>query len=240
MKYKSRAITLNYLKHGESSIIAKIFTEEKGLQSFIVKGVRAKNAKKKLGLFQPLQLLNINASHFPKKNLQYINEIGLEHNQIDDKIDMKKKFIFIFIAEVVSKVLLETEKDKSLFKFIWELKKTINNLKKISPNFPLIFLISLSEYLGFSPSKDEVNGEYFNMELGGFANNKQELNYYIEKENSLHLRGLLENKDIDIPYKNRNKILLQLIEYYKLQHHELKNMTSHLIIESLRTWNISQ
>ena len=235
MKYKSRAITLNYLKHGESSIIAKIFTEEKGLQSFIVKGVRAKNAKKKLGLFQPLQLLNINASHFPKKNLQYINEIGLEHNQIDDKIDMKKKFIFIFIAEVVSKVLLETEKDKSLFKFIWELKKTINNLKKISPNFPLIFLISLSEYLGFSPSKDEVNGEYFNLELGGFANNKQELNYYIEKENSLHLRGLLENKDIDIPYKNRNKILLQLIEYYKLQHHELKNMTSHLIIESLRT-----
>ena len=235
MKYKSRAITLNYLKHGESSIIAKVFTEEKGLQSFIVKGVRAKNAKKKLGLFQPLQLLNINASHFPKKNLQYINEIGLEHNQIDDKIDMKKKFIFIFIAEVVSKVLLETEKDKSLFKFIWELKKTINNLKKISPNFPLIFLISLSEYLGFSPSKDEVNGEYFNMELGGFANNKQQLNYYIEKENSLHLRGLLENKDIDIPYKNRNKILLQLIEYYKLQHHELKNMTSHLIIESLRT-----
>ena len=235
MKYKSRAITLKYLKHGESSIIAKIFTEEKGLQSFIVKGVRTKKTKKKLGLFQPLQLLNINASHFPKKNLQYINEIGLEHNQIDDKIDMKKKFIFIFIAEVVSKVLLETETDKALFKFIWDLKKTINNLKKISPNFPLIFLISLSEYLGFSPSKDEVNGEYFNMELGGFANNKQQLNYYIEKENSLHLRGLLENKDIDIPYKNRNKILLQLIEYYKLQHHELKNMTSHLIIESLRT-----
>ena len=144
MKYKSRAITLKYLKHGESSIIAKIFTEEKGLQSFIVKGVRAKNAKKKLGLFQPLQLLNINASHFPKKNLQYINEIGLEHNQIDDKIDMKKKFISIFIAEVVSKVLLETETDKALFKFIWDLKKTINNLKKISPNFPLIFLISLS------------------------------------------------------------------------------------------------
>ena len=235
MKYKSRAITLKYLKHGESSIIAKIFTEEKGLQSFIVKGVRTKKTKKKLGLFQPLQLLNINASHFPKKNLQYINEIGLEHNQIDDKIDMKKKFISIFIAEVVSKVLLETETDKALFKFIWDLKKTINNLKKISPNFPLIFLISLSEYLGFSPSKDEVNGEYFNMELGGFANNKQQLNYYIEKDNSLHLRELLENKDIDIPYINRNQILLQLIQYYKLQHHELKNMTSHLIIESLRT-----
>jgi len=235
MKYKSRAIALSYLKQGESSIIAKIFTEEKGLQSFIVKGVRAKKSKKKLGLFQPLQLLSINATHLPKNSLQYISEIALEHTQIIDGIDMKKNFLSIFVAEVISKVLLETEKDKALFIFIWELKIDLNSLEKINPNFPLIFLIRLSEYLGFSPSKEEINGAYFNMELGGFTNNNQQLNYYIEKDNSTYLRELLENKDINIPYQNRNQILLHLIQYYKLQHHELKNMTSHLIIESLRT-----
>jgi len=235
MKYKSRAIALSYLKQGESSIIAKIFTEEKGLQSFIVKGVRAKKSKKKLGLFQPLQLLSINATHLPKNSLQYISEIALEHTQIIDGIDIKKNFLSIFVAEVISKVLLETEKDKALFIFIWELKIDLNSLEKINPNFPLIFLIRLSEYLGFSPSKEEINGAYFNMELGGFTNNNQQLNYYIEKDNSTYLRELLENKDINIPYQNRNQILLHLIQYYKLQHHELKNMTSHLIIESLRT-----
>jgi DNA repair protein RecO (recombination protein O) len=57
MKYKSRAIALSYLKQGESSIIAKIFTEEKGLQSFIVKGVRAKKAKKNLVYFNPFNCL---------------------------------------------------------------------------------------------------------------------------------------------------------------------------------------
>ena len=235
MKYKSRAIALSYLKQGESSIIAKIFTEEKGLQSFIIKGVRAKKAKKKLGLFQPLQLLSINATHLPKNSLQYISEIALENTQISDGIHMKKNFLSIFIAEVVSKVLLETEKDKALFKFIWELKIDLNSLEKINPNFPLIFLIRLSEYLGFSPSKEEVNGVYFNMELGQFTNNQHRLDYHVEKENSNYLRELLENKDINIPYQNRNEILLHLIQYYKLQHHELKNMTSHLIIESLRT-----
>jgi len=234
MKYKSRAIALSYIKQGEGSIIARIFTEEKGLQSFIVKGVRAKNAKKKLGLFQPLQLLSINATYLTKNSLQYISEIALEHSQINNGIDMKKKFISIFVAEVISKVLLETEKDKALFKFIWELKIDLNSLEKINPNFPLIFLIRLSEYLGFSPSKEQVNGEYFNMELGQFTNNQQQLDCHVEKENSIYLRELLENKDIDIPYQNRNKILLHLIQYYKLQHHELKNMTSHLIIESLR------
>ena len=235
MKYKSRAIALSYLKQGESSIIAKIFTEEKGLQSFIVKGVRAKKAKKKLGLFQPLQLLNINATLITKNSLQYISEITIAHNQVSDGIDMKKNFISIFVAEVISKVLLETEKDKALFKFIWELKNDLSNFEKINPNFPLIFLIGLSEQLGFLPSKDQIDGDYFNLEFGEFTNNQQQLNYFIKKENSYYLRKLLENKDINIPYKNRNKILLHLIKYYKLQHHELKNMTSHLIIESLRT-----
>lgn len=235
MKYKSRAIALSYLKQGESSIIAKIFTEEKGLQSFIVKGVRAKKAKKKLGLFQPLQLLNINATHITKNSLQYISEISIAHNQVSDGIDMKKNFISIFVAEVISKVLLETEKDKALFKFIWELKNNLSNYEEINPNFPLIFLIGLSEQLGFLPSKDQIDGDYFNLEFGEFTNNQQQLNHFIKKDNSYYLRKLLENKDINIPYKNRNKILLHLIQYYKLQHHELKNMTSHLIIESLRT-----
>ena len=234
MKYTSRAIALSYLKQGESSIIAKIFTEEKGLQTFIVKGVRAKKAKKKLGLFQPLQLISINATHLPKNSLQYISEIALEYNQINDGIDMKKNFLQIFVSEVISKVLLETEKDKALFKYIWELKTHLNSLDKINPNFHLTFLIRLSEYLGFLPSNQEINGVYFNMELGEFAKNKHQLNYYLEKDNSIYLRKLIENKDINIPYKNRNQILLHLIKYYKLQHHELKNMTSHLVIESLR------
>ena len=234
MKYKSKAIALCYLNQGESSIIARIFTEEKGLQSFIVKGVRTKKSKKKLGLFQPLQLLSINAKYLPKNSLQYISEISVERNQIPYGVNMTKNFLFIFIAEVISKVLLETEKDKGLFKFIWKLKIDLNNQENINPNFPIIFLIRLSEYLGFSPSKEQIHGLYFNMELGEFTNNQQQLNYLVEKKNSYYLRELLENKNVNIPYKNRNQILLHMIQFYKLQHHELKNMTSHLIIESLR------
>ena len=180
-------------------------------------------------------MLNINATLITKNSLQYISEITIAHNQVSDGIDMKKNFISVFVAEVISKVLLETEKDKALFKFIWELKNSLSNYEKINPNFPLIFLIGLSEQLGFLPSKDQIDGDYFNLEFGEFTNNQQQLNHFIKKDNSYYLRKLLENKDINIPYKNRNKILLHLIQYYKLQHHELKNMTSHLIIQSLRT-----
>mgnify|MGYP003326596040 CR=1 FL=1 len=60
MKYKSRAIALSYIKHGEGSIIAKLFTENKGLQSFIIKRVISNKPKYKLRLFQPLELSIIN------------------------------------------------------------------------------------------------------------------------------------------------------------------------------------
>ncbi len=89
MRYKSRAIALNYIKHGEGSIISKMLTEEKGLQSFIIKGVRSKGAKKRLNLFEPLQLSNINATFLAKKNLQQLIDINLAPCHAN--INIKKK-----------------------------------------------------------------------------------------------------------------------------------------------------
>ena len=235
MKYKSRAIALSYIKHGESSIISKVFTEEKGLQSFIIKGLRNKKSKKNIGLFQALQLSNINATYLPKKNLQYLTDISLLNSQIQEGINMKKNFISLFVAEVTAKILHENEIDKPLFKFLWDLKNTLAVSNEIDPNFPILFMIDLSKYMGFYPLNKEENSPYFNLELGEFTSSTEQLNCYINQQNSHYFKSLLNKQKVIIPYVNRKQLLLDLIDYYKLQHHELKNMTSHLIIESLRT-----
>jgi len=235
MKYESRAIALSYIKHGESSIIAKLFTEERGLQSFIIKGVRSKKSKKKLGLFQALELSTINATYLPKNNLQYLTDISLYNSQRQEGINITKNFLSLFIAEVISKILHENEIDRPLFLFVWKLKINLATSLENNPNFSLQFLINLSKYMGFYPLNEEEKSTYFNLELGEFTNSTQHLNYYINQENSHYFKALLNKQKITIPYANRNQLLLDLIEYYKFQHHELKNMTSHLIIESLRT-----
>jgi DNA repair protein RecO (recombination protein O) len=234
MKYSSRAIALSYIKHGESAIIAKVFTEEKGLQGFIIKGVRSEKSKKKLGLFQALQLSNINATYLPKKGLQYLIDISLLNSQTQEGVNMKKNFLSLFVAEAASKILHENEVDKPLFQFLWNLKTALASSNEIDPNFPIIFMIDLSKYMGFYPLNKEETSIYFNLELGEFTNNTEQLNYYINQENSHYFKALLKKQKITIPYKNRNQLLLDLIDYYKLQHHELKNMTSHLIIKALR------
>ena len=234
MKYKSRAITLTYIKQGESSIISKIFTEKHGLQSFIIKGVRSKRAKKKLGLFQPLQLVDINATLIPKKGLQYLAEITIIETISTDKINMNKNFLAIFIAEISSKVLQENEQNSGLFKFVWEIKQKLYNANTIDENFALLFMLNLSKYLGFFPSTENINAPFFNLETGEFSGKVFNLNIYLTEEKTTVLKHLLLGKKINIPQELKSELLKDIIQYFRLHHYNLSNITSHLIIESLR------
>ena len=234
MKYKSRAITLTYIKQGESSIISKIFTEKHGLQSFIIKGVRSKRAKKKLGLFQPLQLVDINATLIPKKGLQYLAEITIIETISTDKINMNKNFLAIFIAEISSKVLQENEQNSGLFKFVWEIKQKLYNANTIDENFALLFMLNLSKYLGFFPSTENINAPFFNLETGEFSNDSLNLNIYLDKEKSTILKSLIQGKEVKIKQKIKSELLKDIMQFFHLNHYNLQNITSHLIIESLR------
>jgi len=234
MKYKSRAITLTYIKQGESSIISKIFTEKHGLQSFIIKGVRSKRAKKKLGLFQPLQLVDINATLIPKKGLQYLAEITIIETISTDKINMNKNFLAIFIAEISSKVLQENEQNSGLFKFVWEIKQKLYNANTIDENFALLFMLNLSKYLGFFPSTENINASFFNLETGEFSGKAFNLNIYLTEEKTTILKHLLLGEKINIPQELKSELLKDIMQYFRLHHYNLSNITSHLIIESLR------
>lgn len=234
MKYKSRAIPLTYIKQGDSSIISKIFTEEKGLQTFIIKGVRSKNSKKKLSYFEPLKLLNIDAAFNPKKSLQYLADITIADNFDGARTNMRKNFISFFIGEVSSKVLQENEQNTMLFNFIWDTTKTLYTMQKLDLNFGLKYLLDLSEFLGFYPSTIEINNPFFNLERGKFCNTKHLSEICLNKEKSYYLKALLNKETIIIPQEKKSELLKALLLYYKLHHYNLDSITSHLVIETLR------
>src|ERR1043165_4877570 len=76
MYHKTRGVVLHTIKYSETSVIAKIYTEKLGLQSYIVKGVRASKSKSKAAMLQPLTLLEMEVSHRENKHLQYIKEFS--------------------------------------------------------------------------------------------------------------------------------------------------------------------
>ncbi len=233
MKYKSRAIALTYIKHGESSIISRLFTEEKGLQSFIIKGARSKKSKRKLSYFEPLTRLNINGMFSEKKSLQFLEDISIYKASRLTMGQVKRNFIAFFIAEINSKVLQENDQNKILFDFLWKTTEYLYLADRIDINFPLKYLLELSGFLGFYPSTLDINNPFFNLENGCFVE-KNDSTTTLGEQKSTYLKALINKKKLSLTQDERSALLRVFFLYYKLQHYNLDGITSHLIIESLR------
>jgi DNA repair protein RecO (recombination protein O) len=229
VKYTCKAVALTYIKYNDTSIISKLFTEKKGLQSFLVKGVYSKKSRKKIGFFQPLQLIHISAYHKLKSSLHHLNEVSIAEAPFTNNLN--SSFLSLFIAEVLSKTLQENIFDNNLFQFIWKTKIDLNSMQKIPSNYTLDFLINLSGFFGFKPLHNSNKNSYFDLEKGVFIRDQNK--HTLNKNKSYYLSELLLNKNIEIPKPQIKELLNDLILYYKYQHHEIKNLSSHSILESL-------
>ena len=134
-----------------------------------------------------------------------------------------------------SKVLQENEQNTMLFNFIWRVARGLCCSEKTDPNFALKYLLNLSKLLGFYPSSSEINKPFFNIENGGFCDKDHNSKMCINKQKSSYLKALLNKQKVFIPQAQRSELLKELMLYYKLHHYNLDGITSHLVIETLRT-----
>lgn len=231
MNYESRAIALLNHKYGEGAVIAKVFTEDYGLKSFSVKRNKSKKSKNKILLLDKMNLLTINAKNNSKKEIQYLNEINLAYAY--QNASLKNKLIRLFIAEVLSKALIDSERNINLFQFVWNTNTQIDNLENINNNFCIIFLIQLSEFLGISPSTENIDLPYFNLNSGNFTNIKNKNEEIIKGEIINYFKRLIIKENVIIPYKSRQELIRILFRYYSIHHINLSNIKSYEVIESL-------
>ncbi len=229
--YSSKAIALKYIKYGDSSIISKMLTLEKGVQSFIVKGVRKKKSKQKLICFEPLKLSEILVNHKESSNLQYLKKIDLLENTNYNYINPNANLLSIFIAEIVLKTTKENFADKYLFDFVWETKKFLLTKNLIDDDFIFVFLIKLSAYLGFQPSKDNISNPYFDLVKAKFVTLKN--NSTLNTNLSNVFRCLIQNHPTKLNAEKKSEVLSCLIKYYKIHSHDITNLTSQKIIKSI-------
>ena len=74
----SKALVINTIKYGDSSLIANCYTEKCGMKSYMLKGIlNSKKAKVRSAYFQPLMQLNLTANHNNKGALNFIRDIEI-------------------------------------------------------------------------------------------------------------------------------------------------------------------
>lgn len=230
---KTKAIVLQTIKYGDSSLIVKMLTEELGIQSYMVKGVFGKKSKMKAALFQNMTLLEIVADS-GNNSLGFIREISLSYCYKSIATDIKKSTIIIFISELLSKSISESEIDTDLFNFIYNSMLWLDEATSDYANFPIVFAIQLSKFLGFFPNIDTYSeGSSFDLLDGNFKMTQNDL-YQIDTELSKHFYSIC-NPQSEVLLSNsiRRKLLESIVTYYKLHANEVRDIKSYEILRTL-------
>jgi len=115
-----RGIVLNYINFSESSVIAKIYTDNYGLQSYIIKGIRKSKSKTKLSLLEHLSLVEIVAYH--KENthgIRTLKELKSIYHSQHITFDIEKIAIALVFKQIFDELLHEIEKQHSITALVY-------------------------------------------------------------------------------------------------------------------------
>jgi DNA repair protein RecO (recombination protein O) len=157
---KTKGIVFRFTRYGETSILVNIFTQQFGLQSYIVNGVRSSKARPSMALYQPLTILDLVVYHKESGGISRIKEIKCAHPYTQIPSDLRREAVGMFIIEILNRAVKEQSHPDELYQFIENSLISLDTLTKGIENFHLFFLINLSRYLGFGP---QMSGEI----LGG-------------------------------------------------------------------------
>ncbi|TVR43292.1 MAG: DNA repair protein RecO [Bacteroidia bacterium] len=234
----TEGIVLHTLKYGESSLIARIYTRDMGMQSYLVRGVRKSKSRNRQMLFQPLTLVNLVAYHKDNKDgLQNIKDISLRHAYRLIPFDIHRTSLAIFLAEVLSHALKSQEYNYALFDFLNTSLLDLDHQQEKLSFFHLLFLLRLSRFLGFHPrnNRNAVN-LFFNLQEGVYQPVFENEQTCLDASLSESFYLLVEADTADLPHiqKDHRKMLLKkLIDYYRLHLSGMPEIKSLAVLETV-------
>jgi DNA repair protein RecO (recombination protein O) len=239
MNRRTRGIILQATSYSETSLVVKIYTENSGLETFIVSGVRSKNSRFKSNLFQPLTLVELVASGRNGPSMKRITDIQLAPPFTGIPGDVIKSSIAIFLSEVIYRSIREEEPNPALFGFLHNSIQILDLSNENCSRFHLYFMIQLSRYLGFFPHGDcNATDVVFDLKEGVFTSNPPLHMMVLDHENSkvLHLlmnAGFGDYRDIDIPAGRLRTLLEALVTYFEIHHTHGNPIRSHAILSEV-------
>ncbi|UXX80205.1 DNA repair protein RecO [Reichenbachiella carrageenanivorans] len=211
MLHKTRGIVLNYIKYRETSIIARIYTESFGIQSYIINSVRSQRSKKGLALLQPLTVLDMVVYFKNQKSdgLQRISEYKPAHSFTSIPFDVKKSAMALFVTELLTKVLKEEDDRGQVFEFLFQFILMLDQKRDGYESLHLYLMVQLTHYIGFGVHhKKELQNDGLLHEV---STSYEEIYEAVLTMNANHLSDVVEMNNL-----LRRDVLNYLIEYYKL------------------------
>lgn len=152
MLHKTRGVVLRAVRYGETSLVATIFTEAFGIQSYMVKGVRREGVRSavRAAHFQPASLLELVVTHSDRGGLHHIRECRWASLLTEVGRDIRKQSVALFLMELLLKGLRQPEPQPELYAFTEASLQALDAQGAgYAANLPIHFTLRLARLLGF-------------------------------------------------------------------------------------------
>lgn len=235
----TKGVVLSFSRYSDSSGVVNLFTQRFGRRAYLARGISRGKKEMKNIFFQPLTILDIEASHREGREVHNIRSCALSFIPSSIPYSVTKSTIAIFLAEVLNATIREESADTSLYEFIEESVTMLDRLDGNASLFHLSFMVKLSSHLGFGPSLPEDRGRLlFDMTNGLFSMVPPVSGMYMNHEQTALMKVLLETPlsdagTLSIAGPARRSMLEQLIKFYSLHTPGLKNIKSIKVLQEV-------
>ncbi len=223
MLLKTRGIVFRTVKYGETSVIADIFTEDKGLHTFIAGSVRTAKARMPYNLFQPMMVVEM-VSYF-RDDADAMNRLKeLRAGEVWSQIpfDIRRGAVALFMAEICRKSIQEAEENRELFDFLLENLRFLDTTDQPVAHLHLHFILQLSGFLGLLPVGEPESDEeaFFDLKEGTFGSVPPMHPDYLEPEQTRQMLALLKLPlerchELALNRAQRKNLLQRLLQFYQ-------------------------
>ncbi|MGE4586314.1 MAG: DNA repair protein RecO [Mangrovibacterium sp.] len=216
----TRGIFLHYVPYTDSSVVATIYTEKFGRQTYLVNGIRNRKSGFRLSLMQALFLLELEVYHKPGRDLQRVKEFRLSVPFSRIPFEILRSSQALLIAEVLMKCLKEEEPNPDLFRFLFHAVELLDLKEEGTANFLLLFLFKLTRYLGVCPQPPGKGG-YFDLMSATFRNQEPGHHAFLDAEMSrkfslLYRADWSDMEQLNLKNRDRSLLIEKMLDYYRI------------------------
>ncbi len=221
-------LMLHTTPYAETSVVAKVFTRQLGVKSYLVKGVRGRGSRVKQNLFEPLSSLDMVVYDSHRGELNYVKELSPRHPaRQSEPVANALRF---FMTEVLYKALREDEPMPALFDYVESSEFGVR-----SSDLPIVFMLTVARHLGIEPLDNYSSREpLFDLQEGRFVSIPTETTLSPVLSTLLHDYLAVSQQQSPVnSSRSRRELLDALIAYYQLHLSGFRNIRSHEILHTI-------
>lgn len=230
--FKTTGIVLRSLKYSETSLILDIYTQQKGIQSFIVSGVR-KSKSKLTNVFHPMNIIDL-VAYENDNGLSRIKEAQFHYQYNLLYSDVIRSTIGMFIVDLSRNLIKEKEPNEELYLTISEFLKAADNKEASLSFMPIRFCLEMASIFGFAINNNYSSElSHFDLMAGQFIKDDFRSPHCITQDLSFLLHNIILGNDPQSSREQRSLLLDHMIKFFRLHIEGFNTLKSLPVIRTI-------